>query len=323
MHRTLDRAIWVAAAALAVATVGTVAAGGAQPATKVFLNGVPTPVYFNDGDSFRVLAGPLKGTRARLAGFNTLESFGPVHQWGGWTARELYYIAKAATWNARRGVWHCTSDMHKDGYGRILWDCPDLVVDQVSKGLAHVMIVGKPAAPPEYLEAQRQAIAARRGMWAKGVPPFILTSTHSASEEWGKGKKPYNRLVSTADGLSMKWYHNNVYKPCENVCFTDVRIDPDKLSAFVATMREDETLKPIADAYTDDQLKLIVLNTVRFGQPGKLIDDAHADPFTTFVHAGLETSALGEIERTDPVCMVYTPFNRRFGANKLPCLKIH
>ena len=66
----------------------------AEPASQVFLNGVPTPVFFNDGDSFRILEGPLKGTKARLAGFNTLESYGPVHQWGGWHAKELYAIAK-------------------------------------------------------------------------------------------------------------------------------------------------------------------------------------------------------------------------------------
>ena len=34
-------------------------------AMQSFVNGVPTPVFFNDGDSFRVLAGPLAGTTAR------------------------------------------------------------------------------------------------------------------------------------------------------------------------------------------------------------------------------------------------------------------
>ena len=38
------------------------ASAQAEVATRVFLNGSVTPVYFNDGDSFRVLAGPLKGT---------------------------------------------------------------------------------------------------------------------------------------------------------------------------------------------------------------------------------------------------------------------
>ena len=53
-----------------------------EPRTKVVVNGLMSPVYFNDGDTFRVLSGQLSGTKARLEGFNTLESFGPVHQWG-------------------------------------------------------------------------------------------------------------------------------------------------------------------------------------------------------------------------------------------------
>ena len=82
---------------------------GAEPASKVFLNGVPAPVYFNDGDSFRVLSGKFAGLKGRLAGFNTLESYGPVHQWGTWTYKEMYVLAKMATLNARRGTWSCTS----------------------------------------------------------------------------------------------------------------------------------------------------------------------------------------------------------------------
>ena len=54
----------------------------AKPQTRVLINSHPTPVYFNDGDSFTVLEGPLKDTKTRLSGFNTLESFGPAHRWG-------------------------------------------------------------------------------------------------------------------------------------------------------------------------------------------------------------------------------------------------
>ena len=111
---------------LAVALLLMPTEAHAVPASKVFLNGVPTPVFFNDGDSFRVLSGPLAGTRARLQGFNTLESYGRCHQWGDWTRRELGHYATLGTLNAQRGVWNCTSDMKKDFYGRILWNCKDL-----------------------------------------------------------------------------------------------------------------------------------------------------------------------------------------------------
>lgn len=62
----------------------------AESQTKIILNGKPVPVHFNDGDSFRVLAGEFKDAKARLFGYNTLESYGAVHQWGTWDAHELY-----------------------------------------------------------------------------------------------------------------------------------------------------------------------------------------------------------------------------------------
>ena len=41
-------------------------------------------------------------------------------------------------------------------------------------------------------------------MWAKGVPPMVLTSLHSADERLNNDKN-YNRLISSLDGLSQKW----------------------------------------------------------------------------------------------------------------------
>ena len=188
----------------------------AQPTSRVALNGVPTPVYFNDGDSFTVLSGPLQGTKARLTGYNTLESFGPVHKWGQWDPHELYVIAKMATLNARRGAWHCESDLNRDGYGRILWNCPDLAEDQIRKGLAHGMTVSNEPSPANYLAAQRAAMAERRGMWAHGIPKYVMTSLHSADE--GYEGQNYNRLISTEDGHTEKWLHGDTYKECQEVC---------------------------------------------------------------------------------------------------------
>lgn len=109
------------AAALAWTTPGS----AEEPTTRVVLNGVRMPCVFQRRRQLQGASGPLAGTTARLAGFNTLESFGPVHQWGAWHAYELYIMAKMATLNARRGSWHCDSDLSRDGYGRILWTCPD------------------------------------------------------------------------------------------------------------------------------------------------------------------------------------------------------
>ena len=118
-----------------------------EPRSKAIINGLMAPVYFNDGDTFRVLSGPLSGTKARLAGYNTLESFGPVHQWGTWTTRELYVNAKSATLFARRGVWQCSWDKKVDGYGRGLFQCPELATAQIRAGLAHAMTVTADPSP--------------------------------------------------------------------------------------------------------------------------------------------------------------------------------
>ncbi len=196
----------------------------AEPATMVYLNGAPTPVYFNDGDSFRVLSGPLAGTKARLAGYNTLESYGPVHRWGSWDAQELSNIATMSTIRARKGVWRCsTPDMRKDGYGRILWNCPDLAVELIRLGYAHAMTVTADPAHELYLKAQREAITHKRGMWAHGVPKFVMTSLHSMSEDGGRAYT-YNRTVSTADGHSVKWKHTETYTECQDICMPDSEI---------------------------------------------------------------------------------------------------
>lgn len=205
----------------AICTLGFIALAhaadaDAKPTSRVYLNGVPTPVFFSDGDSFTVLGGAMAGSRTRLSGYNSLESFGPAHRWGTWNAHELYVNAKMATLNARRGVWRCTSDLRRDGYGRTLWDCPDLALDQVRKGLAHAMTITDDPAPAHLLAAQQAAIAEQRGMWAKGVPTHVLTSLHSNDE--GYEGTTYNRLVSVQDGHSVKWLHKDNYPECHEVC---------------------------------------------------------------------------------------------------------
>src|SRR5690606_11410894 len=198
------------AVAVTVAALGVLEpaeADAAEARSKVILNGKLVPVTFNDGDSFRVLGGDLNGAKARLAGYNTLESYGPVHQWGTWTEQELYVMAKMATYHARKGVWECESDGKTDTYGRMLVWCPDLAEDLVRRGMAHVMTVTDEGGDAKLVAAQREAIEARRGLWSHGVPEFILTSLHSAEEDTD-GSGTYNRLVSTADGHSVKWKHD-------------------------------------------------------------------------------------------------------------------
>ena len=178
------------------------------------LDGTTISVYWDDGDTFEFRENGRK-TRARLKGFNTLESYGPVHSWGEWTAKELYEIAFEATSHAKKQTWECMRTKSGGGYGRILVDCPKLRTSILEKGLAHVFWMNEPA-PSEIIEPQLQAIQNKAGMWKKGSPEWILTSVHSAAED--NLPTPYNRLVSTQTGEAQANNHSKRYQTCQKVC---------------------------------------------------------------------------------------------------------
>jgi endonuclease YncB( thermonuclease family) len=180
----------------------------------VILDGKKLAVYWDDGDTFEFREHGRK-TRARLRGFNTLESYGPVHSWGQWQGRELYEVAFQATAHAKSETWECTRHHGSGGYGRILVDCPKLRSSLLAKGLAHVFWMNG-AAPQEILDFQHQAIKDKAGMWNQGAPNWVLTSIHSATED--NLPNPYNRLVSTQTGEAMASTHSKRYQTCQKVC---------------------------------------------------------------------------------------------------------
>mgnify|MGYP002633930001 CR=1 FL=1 len=181
----------------------------------ITLNGKVVDIEWDDGDSFKFLGGPYTGDGVRLQGWNTLESYGPVHRWGDWTAKELYGVAKESLYQARRQSWDCTTDGKRDYYKRVLVSCPELGIDLVSKGLAHVYAF-KTEADPQLMALQRQARIDRRGMWEKGLPEFLVTSLHSAE---GKGGR--NSVVSTRTGQWDGRAHQDEYQLCEEICVED------------------------------------------------------------------------------------------------------
>ena len=183
---------------------------------KVQLDGVETQAAWDDGDTFAVPGEGDKPKRMRLAGYNTLESYGPVHRWGGWTAQELYDLAKQAGQVAGEKARTCSLGEGEGGYGRGVADCPELRLELLSRGLAHVFAVdSEPVA--EDLAAQQQAIAAKQGMWAKGAPEGLVTSLHSLDEKADQ-EKTYNRVASLTTGLAGKQEHAESYAPCQEVC---------------------------------------------------------------------------------------------------------
>ena len=178
----------------------------------VVLDGTETSVYWDDGDTFKVIE---TGASARLDGYNTLESYGAVHRFGpGEDA--LLEIANAATEMAKSKTWQCTTEPGSGGYGRIRVTCPDLRQALLAGGLAHVFAVGD-SVPETLLEAQSKAIQAQNGMWKGGAPSGIVTSVHSVDEKPNQ-TETYNRVVDPTTGQGTKRPHAETHKACTWVC---------------------------------------------------------------------------------------------------------
>ena len=126
---------------------------------------------------------PERKLKARLMGYNTLESYGAVHRFGPGEKR-LFEIAGEATTLARSQAWTCTSYNTEGGYGRKNVDCPDLRRALLEAGLAHVFSVSGPADEAD-LKAQAIGIKAAAGMWSEGPPSSLVTSIHSLDEKPG------------------------------------------------------------------------------------------------------------------------------------------
>lgn len=294
----------------------------AAPWSRVFINGVPVPVSFNDGDSFRVFGGEYSGSQCRLAGFNTLESFGPAHQWGDWHPYELYINAKMATYNGRRGVWHCNTDGSRDGYGRLLMHCPDLVVDQIRRGFAHAYNIDDTPARPEYLRAQQEAIRNRRGMWAHGVPDYLMTSVHSADEQASR-EWHYNRLVSTRDAHTESMRHQNTYSECDWVCNDEIRVDLGPVTAAARRLREDPAIAPDIAEFFNLHLIEFVSRFRRVGELPEYLTGPARDLIRARLEREQQQGLLGETRTERGSCMIHVPFQRRYGQGSAACLRGH
>jgi endonuclease YncB( thermonuclease family) len=292
----------------------------AQPQTKVILNGKAVPVHFNDGDTFRLLAGEFKGSSARLSGFNTLESYGPVHVWGGWTAKELFVLAKMGTYNGRDGVWECETDGSTDSYGRLLAWCPKLAEEQVRKGYAHVMSVDDQPGMPELIAAQNEAIAARRGIWAHGVPDYILTSLHSKEEDVD-GKGTYNRLVSTVDGHSVKWRHDGRYAECDRVCDYVYTVDGATIDALVEPCKADGQMGPLVAGLSDADVRTVLFDFAKYRHINRKIGEDQRETLKRLLMAWADAGRFGAQQQREGACMIHVPFERRFGGGRAECLK--
>lgn len=188
---------------------------------SIMLNGVRRQVKWTDGDSFKITEGEHKGTGTRLVGYNTLEAYGPVHSWGEWDAHELYELALASSQVAASKEWDCTTDWKRDGYQRLLINCPALAVEMAKQGHGLAYAVDGATSAPEVLEAQADAMKNKRGMWAKGTTFGVITSLHSVGEDGDEAEvDAYNRVVDTRTGQALKRKHQQRYETCQKVCET-------------------------------------------------------------------------------------------------------
>lgn len=321
-HRRSPALLGLCLAAAVTATV----VGHSEPTeaanaqTKVILNGKPVAVFFNDGDSFRVLSGSYKDSKARLYGYNTLESYGAVHEWGGWTMQELYVLAKMGTYNARDGVWECETDGKTDTYGRMLVWCPELATDQVRQGYAHVMSIDDNPGKDILIEAQKEAIANKRGIWAHGIPEFVLTSLHSAEEDV-EGRGTYNRLVSSVDGHSVKWKHSTRYAECDKVCHTIYEVDGAVIDGLVAPAKIDPATKAFLGALSDSDVRSVLYDFAMYRHINRKVAPEKREELKAALMAWAEAGRFGQQASGEGACMLHVPFKRRFGGGKAECLK--
>lgn len=305
---------------VALAAMSPQEAEAAEARSKVILNGELVQVTFNDGDSFRVLSGDLAGAKARLAGYNTLESYGPVHQWGSWTTKELFVMAKMATMHARKGIWECTSDGSVDTYGRMLVDCSGLAEDLIRRGMAHVLTINDEGGKPALVAAQQEAIAAKRGLWSHGVPGYILTSIHSAEEDVN-GKGTYNRLVSTLDGHSVKWRHSVKHSECARVCHMQYAVDSTAVEEIVTALRDDGAVATIVEPLDNKTLRAVVEEFARYRHISRDVPEEHRELLQAHLMGYVAAGQFGDAKPQESSCMIHIDFKRRFGTGRAACLK--
>ena len=185
--------------------------------TTVNLDGIEIEVKWDDGDTFHGVHPDGRKIKARLNAYNTLESYGPVHQWGDWTSAEFYKIAKDSGVFASKTTWECMDTQQGGGYGRLLVDCPELRKQMLEQGYAHPFSMDGPA-PATDLNALNIGIQNRAGIWAKGTPSVLITSLHSQDE---KPQDAYNRVCDMQTGECGKRVHTETYEVCQNVCIED------------------------------------------------------------------------------------------------------
>jgi hypothetical protein len=151
---------------------------------------------------------------------NALETYGPVHRWGGLPGSYYLDLAKRSAALAASVAVRCETSGAADGYGRLLATCPEVSEALVRAGQAMVFAVDGPP-EPRLLVLQRDAQRLKVGMWAGGAPPLLPTSVHSVGEAGLGPRGAYDRIADTRTGVAEARPHGRTYRLCEEVCVGD------------------------------------------------------------------------------------------------------
>jgi hypothetical protein len=176
---------------------------------------------------------------------------------------------------------------------------------------------------PAVVAAQKEAIKAKVGMWAHGVPKWIMTSLHSTAEGGGRSGKTENRLVSTEDGHSMKWRHTDSYGECEKVCQIEKTFAP----ADVATVAEKtaaeagDKAKALIAKIGPEEMALRVTNFLNYGHVGWMDTSEDAELLTSAIDDAAAEVSVKPLTEVVDTCQVYIDFRRRYGSKRASCLK--
>jgi hypothetical protein len=184
------------------------------------------------------------------------------------------------------------------------------------------MNVDDEPARAEYVAAQRLAIAEHRGMWAHGVPEFVLTSAHSADEDPSR-EFAYDRRVSVRYGHSESVRHQTTYLECQMVCHDENTVDPARADAAAARLLETPALNAQPARLSTIHLGQLAWRWARTHElPSWLPQDLRAGVTARLTELERE-GAFGPVTTQAGACFRYVSFTRRYGAGRASCLDQH
>jgi hypothetical protein len=152
------------------------------------------------------------------------------------------------------------------------------------------------------------------------VPAYVLTSLHSAEEDTD-GTGTYNRLVSTEDGHSVKWKHENRYAECSKVCHMVHEVDDATIDEVTKVLRADRAVATIVEPLDDATLRKVVVTFARYRVVEREVPKDERETLKKHLLGYVSAGRFGNADGQPGACMVHIDFKRRFGTGRAACLK--